>query len=472
MNERAIREETAWADAWRPAPDETAYEITELDGEIPRELCGTLYRNGPSQRRLPQQGYAALHFFDGDALVHALRIEDGGVHYTGRFARNQAFLYQEENGPDRQDFYNFRVSDPDPEAPPRVAPNTNIVYHGGKLLALVEADLPFELDPRSLASLGTHRFRDPMLGMSTSAHPKIDGRTGQMLIHGYQPVEPYVQLYTIEPDGSCSLAEAVETPYPVMMHDMAITENYVILLLCPITFDLERGAGFRDWLRWEPEKGLKFGIRPRRAGGQVRWFEAPTPAFIFHSGNAYERDGKIFMDACSYLDGGALLKQLEVYRSGERVTGAGAGANPFLYEFDLSTGDCRETQLDDGVAEFPRIDDRRVGHENRYGYALMGESRFLGPETNRIVKTDRRGGPSVVHECGAFRYPGEPIFVPRTPDAEEDDGFVLVVVYDGRTHRSDLVVLDARAIDKEPLAVAHLEHRVPLGFHGNFAAGI
>ena len=84
----------------------------------------------------------------------------------------------------------------------------------------------------------------------------------------------------------------------------------------------------------------------------------------------------------------------------------------------------------------------------------------------------RRGGPSVVHECGAFRYPGEPIFVPRTPDAEEDDGFVLVVVYDGRTHRSDLVVLDARAIDKEPLAVAHLEHRVPLGFHGNFVAGI
>ena len=49
---------------------------------------------------------------------------------------------------------------------------------------------------------------------------------------------------------------------------------------------------------------------------------------------------------------------------------------------------------------------------------------------------------------------------------------MLTVVYDGRTRRSHLAVLDARAFDKEPLAVAHLEHRVPLGFHGNFAAGI
>ena len=44
------------------------------------------------------------------------------------------------------------------------------------------------------------------------------------------------------------------------------------------------------------------------------------------------------------------------------------------------------------------------------------------------------------------------------------------MVYDGRSRRSHVAILDARNLDKEPLARAHLEHRVPLGFHGNFAA--
>ena len=67
---------------------------------------------------------------------------------------------------------------------------------------------------------------------------------------------------------------------------------------------------------------------------------------------------------------------------------------------------------------------------------------------------------------------GEPLFVPRSPEAGEDDGFVLNVVYDSRTKRSFVAVLDARNFDKEPLAVAHLRGQVPVGFHGNFAPGI
>ena len=77
-----------------------------------------------------------------------------------------------------------------------------------------------------------------MLGLSTTAHPKIDGRTGQMILHGYSPVEPFLTLYVIEPDGRVSLAEAVDAPYGVMMHDVAITENHVIFPLVPVLIDL------------------------------------------------------------------------------------------------------------------------------------------------------------------------------------------------------------------------------------------
>jgi len=461
-------EALAWVEAWKPCLDEHAYAVTRIEGEIPREIHGTLYRNGPSQRILPRQGYEALHLFDGNALVHAFRFEDGNVHYTGRYARDARFVYEQEHGTDGLGFVNLPAEREDVAV--GFSPNTNVVWHGGKLLALVEADFPFELDPRTLESRGTHLLRKEMLGMSTTAHPKIDGRTGQMLIHGYQPIEPYVQLYVVEPDGTCSSAEPVETPYAVMMHDFAITEHHVVLPLCPLTWDLERGSCLRDWLRWEPEKGLRFGVRERTAGSPVRWFQAPSPGFLFHPGNAYEKDGKIWMDACTYPDVNALLEQLAVYRSGRLVSNA--GAHLVLYELDLASGSCKETRLDDRVVEFPRLDDRLIGYESRFGYALMGEDGFIGPRANRIARYDRTGGAGTFHEFGPTQYPGEPVFVPRTSDASEDDGFVLSVVYDGETGKSYVAVLDAQNLTGEPLARAHLEHRVPLGFHGNFAAGV
>jgi carotenoid cleavage dioxygenase len=146
---------------------------------------------------------------------------------------------------------------------------------------------------------------------------------------------------------------------------------------------------------------------------------------------------------------------------------------PFLYEFDLATGECRERQLDDRSAEFPRCDERRVGYENRWGYALVGEGRdILGPGGHRVLRYDRRGGHSVAHDFGPGHFPGEPVFVPRRPDADEGDGFVLVVVFDGESGRSYVAVLDAQHLADRPLARAHLRQRVPLGFHGNFAPGV
>lgn len=463
-------EELAWREAWKPAPDERSYAVAKIEGEIPRELHGTLYRNGPSQAVLPTAGYAALHLFDGDALVHAFRFDDGSLHYTGRYVRDAGFVHRAARGAASTGFCNFPAAEPDPDAPLPYPPNTNVVWHAGRLMAMVEAAYPIALDPRTLATGETIRFADPMLGISTSAHPKVDGRTGQMWVHGYQPIEPYAALYCVEPDGRCSLAEPLDLPYPVMMHDLAITEHHVVVLLAPVTFDLSRGACLRDWFRWEPEKGLRFGVRRREPGAALQWFDAPSPGFVFHPGNAFEHDGKIVMDACTYPDGGALLEQLAVYRSGQRIPGA--GAHPFLYELDLARGTCSERQLDDRVAEFPRLDDRRVGHRNRFGYAVIGSDGLVGPGTSTLVKYDRTGGPNALHDFGALCYPGEPVFVPRAPDAEEDDGFVLTVVYDGGSGRSRLVVLDARRFDGPPLATAHLEHRVPLGFHGNFAPGV
>ncbi len=458
----------------RPNPTETDDPITEIEGEIPRDLNGTLYRNGPCQKILPKGGPGAMHLFDGDALVHAIHFEDGTARHRSRYARTESFQAVEQAGRYCLGGLRAPAEEPLDEPPPAIQPNTNIVPHAGRLLALVENAPPFEMRPETLESVGLWRFDDKMVGMSTTAHPKIDGRTGQMLIHGYQPVEPYVQLYVVEPDGSVSLAEAIDAPWPSMMHDFAITENYVIFPLGSVYFDFEpylNGEGFLASVRYRPELNMKFGIRRREPGSPTRWFDAPSTGYMFHPGNAYEEDGRILMDACTYEEPQKLLDDINVIRDGSAGTGAGLAARPYLYEFDLDAGTCRETKLSDIAAEFPRLDDRRVGYPNRYGYAATADgAREPGAFFRRITRYDRTTGQSVHRPAVHGQWVGEPVFVPRTVDAAEDDGFTLNLVYDALSDRTAVDILDARAIDAAPLARLWLRERISLGFHGNFAA--
>ena len=120
-------------------------------------------------------------------------------------------------------------------------------------------------------------------------------------------------------------------------------------------------------------------------------------------------------------------------------------------------------------AEFPRIDDRLIGHRNRWGYSATAEP-CSGPEAvfRRITKYDREGGAPAHRPIVEGQWVGEPVFVPHHADAEEDEGFVLYPLYDGQSDRSAIEILDARAVDGEPLARLWLQERIPLGFHGNW----
>ena len=45
-----------------------------VEGEIPRDLFGTFYRNGPNPQFAPRGNH---HWFGGDGMIHAFHIENG-----------------------------------------------------------------------------------------------------------------------------------------------------------------------------------------------------------------------------------------------------------------------------------------------------------------------------------------------------------------------------------------------------------
>lgn len=110
-----------------------------------------------------------------------------------------------------------------------------MVYHGGKLLSLGEAGLPYEMDHEDLSTIAPYDYQAKLAGAMT-AHPKIDPVTGELFFFGYNAVKPYLTYYRVDANGTLVQKEILETAGPALMHDFAMTENHVIFMELPIVF--------------------------------------------------------------------------------------------------------------------------------------------------------------------------------------------------------------------------------------------
>ena len=461
MNERESEVNPFLRGNFGPWREEGVHDGLQVIGEIPRDLNGTFFRAGPNPAFEPEGRY---HWFDGDGMVHAIKIENGRASYRNRWVESEGLKEERKAG---RPLYRGILSMSGTEAPSiKVTGNTNIVAHAGKLLALVESSLPTEMVPCTLATVGLYDFGGK-LGTAMTAHPKMDPETGEMLFFGYAPFPPFLTYHVVDRSGALTRSEVIDVEWASMMHDFAITKDYVIFMLAPVVFDFANVGKTGSLFTWEPERGAKLGVMPRTGGNaDVRWFDI-DPCFVFHPMNAYAENGVVTLDVARYE------QLLFMDPSAARNPGWRDKNVARLHRFtiDLAKGTVGSTPLDDGDGEFPRIDERLLGRKHRYGYMAI-----TGPEGNEsgiplwtsIRKYDLERGTSETRNFGAGNGVGEPLFVPRGNAAGEDDGYVLVLDYDQDRNASAFFVLDAKNIAGEPLAEIWVPHRVPYGFHGNW----
>jgi carotenoid cleavage dioxygenase-like enzyme len=82
---------------------------------------------------------------------------------------------------------------------------------------------------------------------------------------------------------------------------------------------------------------------------------------------------------------------------------------------------------------------------------------------------DHETGAEQHYWCGPVSSLQEPCFIPRSPDAPEGDGWVVMVCNRLEDHVSDLLLFDALDIEKGPIATIHIPIRLRFGLHGNWA---
>jgi carotenoid cleavage dioxygenase-like enzyme len=422
-----------------PVTDEVTAHDLPVDGAIPPGLRGLYLRNGPNQK----SGDPG-HWFLGDGMVHGVRLEAGKARwYRNRWVRTRAF----EEGAE--------LVGEDGSVDHSVAKaNTNVIGHAGRIFALVESSFPTELTPE-LGTIGICDF-DGRLTTSMTAHPKLCPDTGELHFFGYRFVPPYLTYHRLDAAGRLVQSEEIQVPGPTMIHDFAIAGRWIVFMDLPIVFDIERAIGRQGFpYQWSDDYGARLGLMPRGGGAaDVRWFEI-APCYVFHPFNAYEEGNEVVLEVARYA---------HLWRGGPDSF---EPAFAHRWRIDLGAGRVREEPLDDRPIEFPRVDDRRGGHRHRYGYAVSNVA-DVGKSPSHLIKYDFARGASAAHDFGAGRFPGEGVFVAAPDGAGEDEGFVLLYVYDQARSASDLVILDASNFTRAPVATVHLPQRVPFGFHGNW----
>lgn len=432
-----------------PMADELTLTELRVTGTIPAELNGRYVRIGPNPFKPDPRGH---HWFIGDGMVHGVRLAGGKAQwYRNRYVRSQ--VLEAAGGP---------KAAPGPRRSALDVVNTNVIQIAGQITAIVEAgSSPALLD----GNLETRAYTDfgGELTAPYSAHPHQDPLSGEFHAITYDAMIPdRVWHVVLSPAGKVIRQLEVPVRHGPSIHECAITTNYVVIFDLPVTFSMKALIAGRNFpYAWNPGHQARVGLLPRTGtADQIVWCPV-DPCYVFHIANAYEdARGKVIIDSAVY----------ETMFSAGVDGPSGRPLGLERWTVDPDGGPVQRQTIDPAPQEFPRPDERFFAQPYRYAWAIGlpgdGDPAFLGAQP--LYRHDLATGERQAHDFGAGRVPGEFVFVPRAADAPEGDGWMIGYVIDTAIETTDLVILDARDMRLPPVALVHIPHRVPPGFHGNW----
>lgn len=464
-----------------PARMEADVHDLEVVGRIPPELNGAYYRNSADPCYPPLLGTDI--FLNGDGMVHSVRFENGHADLKTRYVRTQKFVRERQARRALFGAYRNPYTDrPEVAGVDNSTANTSMLWHHGKLYALKESGRPYELDPATLETLGERDFNGRLPGKTFTAHPKIDPQTGECIAFAYNTggqASREIDLYTISPHGEIVRSETFEAPYCSMVHDFLVSRHHIAFVICPMVCDWERVKKGEPYWHWDSHRQTHIAIIPRSAGVQgIRWYTCPVVAMQTHSFNAWEETagGATTLHLDHFVTGSGWLSQFPDLHDPTAREKPPFGER---WSFDLASPEdrFRITRLINHIGEMPAIDPRYAMQRTRH-YWFGTHNPSLGPALQHGPKGppftclghfDEATGRLGFWYAGPDAAPEEPCFVPRTlhPHAgEEGDGWLLSMVGRRAENRTDLVILEARHLERGPVAVVRFPCRVHEGFHG------
>ena len=509
---------------------------TELDaplkrlairGRVPNSVAGVYLRNGPNAAREPALGCERYHWFDGDGLVHAVRLrggddddDDGSAEYTRRYVRTRGFERERDAGEalytglrDINPIWKYLLPrlfekvtkdwrQPDSAFFVIQSKNTSsnsLVAHAGRLLSTFESGSAYELglDPmlttKGVCDFGGSFTTADFWGCNFTAHAKTCPQTGELVYMGYNLValgpnqegETTVTIGAIDAKtGKRSYRRDIKVKRPSMQHDLAITPTKAVLVDGPLVFDLPRVIQGGMPFSFEKRLTMRIGYLSRLdpMNDEVRWIDTGETCFAYHVVNAYEDGDTLTLDVCKSDETNALGMCEESdapRREDEPNACVGAGrdvAALWRWEIDTKKDEIISSRrMCDTTSDFPCINRRYVGLKYRFAYSVAYKSgteprdRMDIPSFDAVLKHDMETGETFRYDLPPGVTCGDIIFVPEDgDDVAEDDGYLLVLTHiQGKNDddgSAELLVLSTSGELTTQCAV-EIPVRIPYGFH-------
>ena len=450
---------------YAPVAEESDFGPAELkvEGTIPKKLRGAFMRDGANVAFQPNHYVYPL---DGDGMVHALYLKDGKPSYKNRWVETDYLKAERKFGRTIYGSVGKLLPVPQevidaggPAFPVKHTANTNVLQQGGKLFALWEGGFPHVLN-NDLSTIGLYDY-DGLLkpGDALTAHPKICPDSGDLISCTQRMDSPVYNIQIIGKDGKHKKTIPVKFDRRGIIHDLQITEHYVIIFYAPAFHSVEKAMKGENPFMWEPEKGTKIFVVPRDGTSATVVYE--TAAFFsWHFCNGFERDGKIIID---YV-------HIDSIPFGQKQ-GSGVEKQPrrmCRMTLDKATKNVTNEQFSDVFCEFSRIDERRMGKSYRYGFAASSNHDWADAHGyNCTGRFDFKTGETKLWDFGAEANAGEPVYVPNPDSQLEEVGWIMNFVFNPGEGQF-LSILSAGDFDNGPVAKIYIPTRVPNGFHANW----
>jgi carotenoid cleavage dioxygenase len=137
------------------------------------------------------------------------------------------------------------------------------------------------------------------------------------------------------------------------------------------------------------------------------------------------------------------------------------------WTIDLARGNVKSERVDDRAVEFPKIDERFYGRPYEWGFLMAGEEMWsLHTVVRRNVRTGDEDSFKIERESPISVF--EPTFAPRSANAPEADGYLILPLSRFMENVSEFLIFDTQDIPAGPIARIELPFQIGWTPHGHW----